>query len=126
VKYGVVTDSVGMAMGLRNGDKILTVDNQYIDNFFQLTTDIVLNDRKTIQVDRNGEMVNIDIPQSYVTQMLKGRGQIDPRLPFSPFVIGSFAKDSPAHQAGVRENDEACCRRQRSFRIFRPVSAISA
>ena len=33
VKYGIVTDSVGYAIGLRNGDKILSVDNQHIENF---------------------------------------------------------------------------------------------
>ncbi|HOU97104.1 MAG TPA: site-2 protease family protein, partial [Bacteroidales bacterium] len=36
VKYGIVTDSVGYSIGLRNGDKILSVDGQYIDNFYQI------------------------------------------------------------------------------------------
>ncbi len=106
VKYGIVTDSVGKAMGLRNGDKILSVDNQYIDNFYQITTDIVLNDRKTIQVEREGEKINIDIPQAYVPQMLKGKGQIDARTPFEPFVIAALLKESPAREAGVKEGDE--------------------
>ena len=57
VKYGIVTDSVGYAIGLRNGDKILTVDNQYIENFLQITPDIVLNNRKTIQVERDGQNI---------------------------------------------------------------------
>ncbi len=55
VKYGIVTDSVGYAIGLRNGDKILSVDNQHIENFMQITPDIVLNNRKTIQVERDGQ-----------------------------------------------------------------------
>jgi regulator of sigma E protease len=58
VKYGIVTDSVGYAMGLRNGDKILSVDNQQIENFLHITSDIVLNGRKSIQVDRNSEILN--------------------------------------------------------------------
>src|SRR5512133_3135081 len=86
VKYGIETDSVGLAMGLKNGDKILSVDNQYIDNFFQIPTDIVLNKRHTLQVERNGEKVNVEIPESYVPQMLKGKGQIEPRTPFGPFM----------------------------------------
>ena len=106
VKYGIVTDSVGLAMGLKNGDKILSVDNQYIDNFYQIPTDIVLNKRKTIQVERDGQKLNIDIPESYVPQMLKGKGQIEARMPFGPFQIASFAKQSPAKEAGVKEGDE--------------------
>jgi regulator of sigma E protease len=70
VKYGIVTDSVGYGMGLRNGDKIISVDNQHVENFLQISPDIVLNKRKTIQIERNGEILNIDIPQDYIPKML--------------------------------------------------------
>ena len=106
VKYGIVTDSTGLAMGLRNGDKIISVDNQKVENFFQITSDIVLNDRKTIQVDRNGEIINIDIPREYIPPMLKGKGQIDARVPFGPFIVEGFSKDSPAKKAGTVLGDE--------------------
>ncbi len=106
VKYGIVTDSVGLAMGLRNGDKIISVDNQHIENFNHITADIVLNNRKTIHVDRFGEIVEIDIPKEYVPQMLKGKGQIEPRIPFGPFIISNFGKASPAKDAGVQTGDE--------------------
>jgi regulator of sigma E protease len=33
LKYGIVTDSTGHSMGLRNGDKIITVDNKKIEKF---------------------------------------------------------------------------------------------
>ena len=106
VKYGIVTDSVGYAIGLRNGDKILTVDNQSVENFLQITPDIVLNNRKTIQVNRDGQVLNIEIPKEYIPKMLKGKGQISYRTPFGPFVIKSFGKKSPAKSAGVLPGDE--------------------
>lgn len=106
VKYGIVTDSVGYAIGLRNGDKILTIDNQHVENFMQITPDIVLNNRKTIQVDRNGQVLNIEIPSDLVRQLLKGKGQITYRTPFFPLVIRAFQKDSPARSAGVLPGDE--------------------
>jgi regulator of sigma E protease len=118
VKYGIVTDSVGMSIGLRNGDKILSVDNQYIDNFLQITTDIVLNDRKTLQVERDGEVLNIDIPDDYVPNMLKQRGLIEPRMPFGPFVIASFGKQSPAREAGMKEGDEIIAADDIRFAFF--------
>jgi regulator of sigma E protease len=118
VKYGIVTDSVGMSIGLRNGDKILSVDNQYIDNFLQITTDIVLNDRNTIQVERNGEVLSINIPDDYVPHVLKQRGLIEPRMPFGPFVIASFGKESPAREAGMKEGDEVIAVDGTSFTFF--------
>ena len=106
VKYGIVTDSVGYAIGLRNGDKILTIDNMHIENFLQITPDIVLNNRKSIQVERNGQILNIDIPKEYIPKLLKGKGQIDVRKPFSPYLVKSFSKESPAKSAGVLLGDE--------------------
>jgi regulator of sigma E protease len=106
VKYGIVTDSVGYAIGLRNGDKILTIDNQHVENFVDITSDIVLNNRKTIQVVRNGALLNIDIPKEYIPKMLKGKGQIDIRIPFGHYVIEGFGKKSPAKTAGVLLNDQ--------------------
>jgi regulator of sigma E protease len=106
VKYGIVTDSVGYAIGLRNGDKILSVDNQYIENFMQITPDIVLNNRKTIQVERDGQKIDVEIPPEYIPKMLKGKGQISYRIPFQTMVIESFEKKSPAKVSGVLKGDE--------------------
>jgi regulator of sigma E protease len=106
VKFGIVTDSIGYAIGLRNGDKILTIDNQYVENFMQITPDIVLNNRQTIQVERNGQRLDIEIPKEYIPKLLKGRGQISYRIPFQPLVIKTFEKGSPAKSAGVLVGDE--------------------
>ena len=106
VKYGIVTDSTGYEMGLRNGDRIVSVDNQHIENFNEIIPDIVLNMRKTIQVERNGEIISIAIPQEFIPRILKGQGQIEPRSPFGPFVISGFGKESPAEAAGVLHEDE--------------------
>jgi regulator of sigma E protease len=106
VKYGIVTDSVGFSIGLRNGDKILTVDNQFIDNFYQIPADIILNNRKTIQVERDGQVINIDIPRDYVRKALKSRNHLDARTPFGPFIITAFGKKSPAKEAGLMAGDQ--------------------
>lgn len=106
VKYGIATDSTGLSIGLKNGDKILSVDNQYIDNFHQISSDIILNFRKTIQVERNGEPMEIQIPADYIQKLLKGKGQIEARTPFHPFVIAKCSKEYPAAAAGVMSGDE--------------------
>ncbi len=106
VKYGIVTDSVGYEMGLRNGDKIISVDNQHVEDFLHLTSDIALNNRKSIQVERDGKLINIKIPREYIPKLIKGQGQIDYRIPFGPFVVSSFAKISPSKDAGLELGDE--------------------
>ena len=106
VKYGIVVDSLGRDMGLQNGDKILTIDHQKIENFNHILPDIILNDRKSIQVDRNGQQVNISISHDVIPALIKGHAFIEPRIPFSPFIIDGYTKDSPAKKAEVYPGDE--------------------
>ncbi|MDQ1296590.1 MAG: regulator of sigma protease [Bacteroidota bacterium] len=106
VIYGIVTDSTGHSIGLKNGDKILSVDNQPVEVFNEIVQDILLNSRKSIQVERNGEKLDIPIPADYITNLLKGRGLIDVRTPFSPMIIAFPKIESNAKKAGVLEGDE--------------------
>lgn len=106
VRYGIVTDSLGYEMGLRNGDRILTVDNEYVENFYGIGSDIILNERSSLQVEREGRIVEIPIKKEYVPLMLKGQGKIDARVPFGPFIITGFGKESPAQEAGLITGDE--------------------
>ncbi|MCU0473406.1 MAG: RIP metalloprotease RseP [Bacteroidales bacterium] len=106
VKYGIVTDSTGHSIGLMNGDKILSVDNEPVEVFNEIIQDILLNNRKSIQVERNGAKLDIPIPADYVPSLLKGRGLIDVRTPFSPMIIAFPKMESNARKAGVLEGDE--------------------
>ncbi|HVN56795.1 MAG TPA: RIP metalloprotease RseP [Bacteroidales bacterium] len=105
VKYGIVTDSVGISAGLRNGDRIISVDNQHIENFYQIIPDILLNNRSTIQVEREGQTVEIPVKSDFKKAAIKGKGILEPRAPF-PFSIGAMAKNSSAKTAGVLNDDE--------------------
>ena len=68
----------------------------------EITPNIVLNNRKTIQVERDGTFMNIEIPSEYVPKMLKGKGQIESRIPFGPFVVESlWQRVSRPRSAGV-------------------------
>ena len=106
VKYGIEVDSLGLIIGLQNGDHIISVDNEKIDNFYQILPDNILNDRKTIQVERNGEIINIDLPDGIIAALIKSKGVFDRRLPYSPFIINGFIKNSPAKKAGLKIGDE--------------------
>ena len=107
VKYGIVVDSLGLQMGLQNGDYIISLDHEKIDNFSHIIPDILLNDRKTIQIKRNDDLLDIDIPEGTIAALIKSKKRaFGPRFPFSPLVIEDFMKDSPAREAGVQIGDE--------------------
>lgn len=106
VKYGILVDSTGYAMGLRNGDKIISVDGEPVDNFYAIIPDILLNERKVITVEREGTSVDIPVAREFIPVLLKNPDIIDARIPFGPFIISEVAGESPASAAGLAVGDE--------------------
>lgn len=104
VKYGITVDSLGYEMGLRNGDKIITVGNKQVEEFHKIPAEIIIEEVKTVQVERDGKIQNIDIPKGFLNKLVHHRNAefIGFRI---PFYVGGFSKDSPAFAAGIKEKD---------------------
>ncbi len=102
VKYGIVVDSTAYNIGLRNGDKIVSVDNNEIEDFHEIVLNIVLNEAKTIQLERDGNVKEITIPETLIAELLNSKDFIDVRV---PYVIGEFGKESGAKDAGLKVDD---------------------
>lgn len=105
VKYGITCDSLALEMGLRDGDKILTVDNNYIDDFSKIPSEIILERAKTIQVERDGKNENIVIAEGIVGKLIKKKTPDFIGLRY-PFIVGGLGKHSPAEKAGMKINDQ--------------------
>ncbi len=118
VKYGILTDSTGYAMGLRNGDRIIAVDGEEPENFYGIIPDILLNERKVITVDREGEIIDIPVERKFIPLLLKKPDVIDARIPFGPFVIASVMEESPAMNAGLAPGDEIIAIDSLSFKWY--------
>ncbi|WP_303923162.1 RIP metalloprotease RseP [Draconibacterium sediminis] len=104
VKYGIVVNETGEQIGFRTGDKILTVDNEYIEQFSKIVPTIVLDGAKTVQVERNGQKVDVEITGEDLALLLKSKGIWEERFPYD-IQIGRLAKDLPAQQAGLQIGD---------------------
>ncbi len=101
-KYGIVADSTAIELGLNSGDKILSLDNQEIDNFNQIPLKLILDDVSTIQIERDGENMELAVPTGMKDKMVNSKRMITPRI---PFVIAQFAKESEAKAAGLKKRD---------------------
>lgn len=115
VEHGIMVDSLAFDMGLRNGDKILSLDGEEIEDFYAIVSEIVLEDIKTIQIERNGNQEEITVPESIIPKLLKSRGFIEVR---TPFYIGAFVKDSPAKKAGLKKGDKLIGINESSVKFF--------
>lgn len=105
VKHGIVVSETGKAIGFETGDKILTVDGEYIENFNKIVPIIVLDNAKSVQVERNGQKVDVEITNADLALLLKSRDVMGPRMPFD-FQIGKLIKESQAVLAGLLKGDK--------------------
>jgi regulator of sigma E protease len=103
VKYGIVADSLAQSIGLKDGDKIVSLDNKVPESFEDITRNVILDEVKTIQVERDGQQVNLEIPKGFVNKTIKRKASIVyPRmLP----TLDSVLTDQPAYKAGLRQGD---------------------
>jgi len=104
-KYGIVVNEVGEQIGLRTGDKILSVDNKPVEIFMKIIPTVLLDKAKTIQVERNGQKMDIEITDEDIAALIKAKKEtIMPRMLFN-FVIADFTKSSVAKEAGLQKGD---------------------
>ncbi|PQB08127.1 RIP metalloprotease RseP [Polaribacter filamentus] len=105
VKDGVwVQDSLAMNLGIQTGDKILTVDGQKIKKFYGLSLEFI--NGNNFQVERNGEVIDKEIPTDFISQLMERGKEAGPvLLPRIPFVIASVSEDSPNLNSDLKTKD---------------------
>ncbi|WP_185868937.1 RIP metalloprotease RseP [Blattabacterium cuenoti] len=104
VKYGIEVDSLGERIGLKNGDKILFINNKRIPYFNDVPKAIIFGN--TVTVDRMGKIIKLSINNNK-KKFLFDRKEISffikPRI---PPIINYIEKNSAAEKYGLKSNDE--------------------
>jgi len=106
VTYGIVCDSVAYDMGLRNGDKIISVDNTPVTSLNRVAIDIVMNRANTMQVERDGKTVTLPISSEHISLLLKDLKHSDFISVRTPSDVDSVIQGSPADKAGFKSGDK--------------------
>jgi len=105
--YGISADSLAQSIGFKDGDKVLSVDGEYIDRFNKIPMKIILSGSKTVEVERDGQKQTINIPDDFAGKLIKYKAVnfIDMRIPFVR--VDSIAGDtSAAAKAGLKRYDK--------------------
>ena len=102
LQYGVMVDSLAMEIGFRNGDKVLKLDDIEVERWENIPGDIWLNEVKEVTVERDGEIVRLNVDEEFLPVLSKSSIMIIPRI---PFVVSEVVVDQPAHAAGLKPGD---------------------
>ena len=102
-KYGIRPDSLAMEMGFQPGDKIISLDGLYIENFSKIPMNLVLNEVKTVEIVRDGANTSVDLPEGSLNKLINHRDPIfTVRI---PFIADRFSKESAAEKSGMEIGD---------------------
>ena len=106
VKWGYVFNDTAKAMGVQDGDKVVSIDGNAIDDVNDIRAQLLLTkDARTVVVNRGGEQVEFTIPFESLLEMRRNRQYEDLYTLRIPFIVDSLASES-AQAAGLQVGDE--------------------
>jgi regulator of sigma E protease len=98
-----IVDTVVNEVGLKNGDKILAVNDEPVQYFDKINASLLLGDHMTIE--RNGEKMNLAIPTNFIEKIVeKGRRSIL-LMPRVPCIVGEIGEGTAAATSGLKVGD---------------------
>jgi regulator of sigma E protease len=105
-KHGIQVNTLGKAIGLENGDKIVKINGKEFTNFNDVfNPKLILDANSSYTVIRNGAEVNIPLPNDYITKLSESKDE-RPFEPSYPFQIKNIMSNSPASKAGLLKGDK--------------------
>ena len=116
--YGVYCDSLGLVAGFENGDKIISVDGKDVKRFKEVVPEIILNDVKTVRVEREGVFVDVSLSEEVKTAMLGKKNLFELGL---PFIIEGFGKNSVIEAVGAQKGDKIISINNQDMRFAQDV-----
>jgi regulator of sigma E protease len=105
IKHGIVARKLGKEIGLQTGDKILKINGKEFERFTDiLSSDVLLGSGSYYTVERNGELIEIPIPNNFIETLTdnKGDGFVEPAYPFK---VGQIVPGSGAAKAKIKKDD---------------------
>lgn len=104
MKYGVHCDSLMLANGFEEGDKILRVGGEVPKTLGDVSKSILIHESREIVVERDGQQKTVTLDDEVVDVILeeKIRMLFTERLPFK---VSQFVPGSEAEKAGVLPGD---------------------
>jgi regulator of sigma E protease len=103
--YGLQADSLGKQMGLVDGDIITKVNGVPVKDELRVTPQIITSEAKHVTVLRNGQSVELPVPEGMVRALNSSKGSNFASIRF-PGVVGDFSKKSNAQKAGLQKGDK--------------------
>ena len=106
VRWGYVFNDAGRKMGFKDGDKIISIDGEAIDDMMEIRSMLLLTEgARDVVVERGGEQIAFTIPFEELLSMRREKAYVDLYTLNVPFIVDSVASGG-ALAAGLQPGDE--------------------
>ncbi|UII32731.1 RIP metalloprotease RseP [Fulvivirga ulvae] len=103
---GIVALEVGEELGLQTGDKIVKINGKEFEDFSEtVNPSVFMGSGSYYTVERNGELVDIQIPGNFIEKMNDKEAAGKFIMPNVPALVGEVQKGSIADEIGLQEYD---------------------
>ena len=119
--YGYVFNDYGHEIGFRDGDKIISIGGEKVEDFAKIITSLAIEEDKTTIVERNGEQIAVEVPTKSVMAFVEQSDFIAPRVPFE---VAGIVEGSGAAAAGLQVGDRFVAFEGESAEFFDQYSPL--
>jgi len=100
---GLAFGEVGQKAGFKNGDKIVSVDGEFQENFNRMIMDVLFSSE--VVVNRGGQNVTLNLSDEQIKNILDKEGRNFVQARSSATKIDSIIKNEEADKAGLKVGD---------------------
>ena len=104
---GIVSLEIGQKLGLKTGDKIVKINGKEFDDFSDVFDgNVFMGDGAYYTVDRNGELVDVKIPNNFIENMNGKEAAGKFIAPNVPAYVGDVSDGSIADKLELKKYDK--------------------
>jgi regulator of sigma E protease len=123
-KHGIVAGELAQELGLKTGDKVIRVNGKPFTDYNELvSSNVFLGSNSSYTVNRNGQEVQIEIPNNFIEKLADPDEKRNFILPLEPFKIGELIPGMPAEAAGLQTGDKVVSINGKPVNFFHELQA---
>ena len=120
-KNGIYAHQEAKNIGLQNGDKIISINGQPIQDLSQIKK-VMLENNTYFEVMRGEQLIKINIPSNLLDKLSdKETGFIDPLLTFR---VGELKEGMNAKKAGIQKGDSILALNNTNIHFFQELQDV--
>lgn len=121
-KYGLNYSQIMLDNGFKNGDNIVKIDGQPVEQRANIIEKLLIDGKQQITVSRNGELIDLTLPADFGQKVLAAgeNSFVDIRF---PFVIDEITSGMPAAKANLQVGDSLTGINGKKLFIFQDIAA---